>query len=157
MFYKTGLLSRGLFIERGLTFQYLRYSLSNRPIFVCKVSKEALWTGLWYFVLWSTLDSCYWRNLYSSAIRQQIKSLQWNFWLLTDTFKPHSPSVTLFSASFKTFGKVPFFERSLFLTGRKENFLVSPATSDTNKFPIHDKSNILFIHSNLKKNISYFK
>ena len=25
MFYKTGLLSRGLTIERGLTFQYLRY------------------------------------------------------------------------------------------------------------------------------------
>ena len=27
MFYKTGLLSRGLTIERGLTFQYLRYVL----------------------------------------------------------------------------------------------------------------------------------
>ena len=27
MFYKTGLLSRGLTIERGLTFQYLRYSI----------------------------------------------------------------------------------------------------------------------------------
>ena len=26
MFYKTGLLSRGLTIERGLTFQYLRYA-----------------------------------------------------------------------------------------------------------------------------------
>ena len=26
MFYKTGLLSRGLTIERGITFQYLRYS-----------------------------------------------------------------------------------------------------------------------------------
>ena len=30
MFYKTDLLFRGLTIERGLTFQYLRYALFSR-------------------------------------------------------------------------------------------------------------------------------
>ena len=30
MFYKTGLLSRGLTIERGFTFQYLRYACNER-------------------------------------------------------------------------------------------------------------------------------
>ena len=35
MFYKTGLLSRGLTIERGLTFQYLRYICSQKKIRFC--------------------------------------------------------------------------------------------------------------------------
>ena len=38
MFYKTGLLSRGLTIERGLTFQYLRYILRVAEINFCSES-----------------------------------------------------------------------------------------------------------------------
>ena len=44
MFYKTGLLSRGFTIERGLTFQYLRYSTGCGGILTGKfLSPYAIW------------------------------------------------------------------------------------------------------------------